>query len=82
MNTKAWQAQRTLVELLNGIKKGAVGERSEFCVSQVEETLGFAAGRYFVNETFVGESKEKGTTVITGVFSQYLCFLLFAEDLY
>lgn len=69
MNTKAWQAQRTLVELLSGIKKGAVGERSEYCVNQVEETLGFAAGRYFVNETFGGESKEKGTTVITGVLT-------------
>lgn len=66
MNTEAWQAQRSLLETLTGVKKGAVGDRAEYCISQVEETLGFAAGRYFVNETFAGESKTKGTKVITG----------------
>ncbi|KAE9406762.1 zincin [Gymnopus androsaceus JB14] len=71
MDTEAWQAQRTLVETLNGIKKGAVGERSEYCVGQVEQALGFAAGRYFVNETFGGESKEKGTKVITDIVKAF-----------
>lgn len=65
----AWKAQRTLVEELSGIKKGAVGDRGEYCVQQVEDTLGMAAGRYFVNETFGGDSKEKGTKVITGLFT-------------
>jgi len=68
MSTDAWQAQRTLYETLSGIKKGAVGDRAEYCVGQVEEKMGFAAGRYFVNETFAGESREKGTKVITGMF--------------
>ncbi|KAE9406756.1 zincin [Gymnopus androsaceus JB14] len=71
MDTEAWQAQRTLVEMLSGIKKGAVGERSEYCVGQVEQALGFAAGRYFVNETFGGESKEKGTKVITDIVKAF-----------
>lgn len=71
MGTEAWQAQRTLVETLSGIKKGAVGDRAEYCVGQVEGALGFAAGRYFVNETFSGESKEKGTKVITGEFFEH-----------
>ncbi|GAW06292.1 endothelin-converting enzyme 1 [Lentinula edodes] len=31
MGTEAWQAQRTLVETLSGIKKGAVGDRAEYC---------------------------------------------------
>lgn len=66
MDTEAWQAQRTLLETLSGIKKGAIGDRAEYCVGRVESTLGFATGRYFVNETFSGESKEKGTKVITG----------------
>lgn len=65
-NTEAWQAQRTLLEALTGIKRGAVGDRAEYCIGQVEENLGFAAGRYFVNETFGGDSREKGTKVITG----------------
>ncbi|KAJ3510592.1 hypothetical protein NLJ89_g4586 [Agrocybe chaxingu] len=69
MGTEAWQTHRTLLETLTGIKKGAVGDRAEYCVNQVENTLGFAAGRYFVNETFGGDSKEKGTKVITGTLA-------------
>lgn len=65
-STEAWQAQRTLLETLTGIKKGAVGDRSEQCIGQVENSLGFASGRFFVNETFGGDSREKGTKVITG----------------
>lgn len=72
MSTEAWQAQRTLQETLTGIKKGAVGDRAEYCIGKVEESLGFAAGRYFINETFTGESREKGTKVITGL-SQLCC---------
>lgn len=66
MSTEEWRAQRTLQEFMTGIKKGAVGDRSEYCISKVEETLGFAVGRYFVNETFGGDSRETGTKVITG----------------
>ncbi|KAJ7632180.1 hypothetical protein FB45DRAFT_1057317 [Roridomyces roridus] len=58
MSTEAWQAQRTLLETLTGIKKGA-------------SSLGFAAGRYFVNETFGGDSREKGTKVITDIVKAF-----------
>jgi len=51
---------------LGGIKKGAVADRWETCVAMSEGALGFAVGRYFVNETFGGASKEEGTQVITG----------------
>ncbi|KAF7359341.1 Endothelin-converting enzyme 1 [Mycena sanguinolenta] len=71
MATEAWQAQRALVETLTGIKKGAVGDRAEYCVGKVEQTLGFAAGRYFVNETFGGDSREKGTKVITDIIAAF-----------
>lgn len=66
MSTESWKATRTLQEVLQGIKPGAIGDRAEYCVNSVDEALGFAAGRYFVNETFAGDSKEKGTKVITG----------------
>jgi endothelin-converting enzyme len=66
LNTEAWKAQRSLQETLEGIKEGAVGDRSETCVTHTENALGFAVGRYFVNETFGGSSREKGTKVITG----------------
>ena len=79
MTTEAWQVQRSLVETLTGIKKGAVGDRAEYCIGKVEETLGFAAGRYFVNETFRGDSREKGTKVISG---SLCCFSHFFVDVY
>jgi len=71
MNTEAWQAQRTLLEALTGIKKGAVDDRGEFCVGKVEETLGFAAGRFFVKETFGGDSRAKGTKIITDIVDAF-----------
>nr|GAT59620.1 endothelin-converting enzyme 1 [Mycena chlorophos] len=71
MATEAWAAQRTLLETLTGIKKGAVGDRAEYCVGKVESTLGFAAGRYFVNATFGGDSREKGTKIITDIVQAF-----------
>ena len=71
LETEAWKAQRTLVEALQGIKKGAVGDRGEYCVEQVEKAMGFAAGRYFVNETFGGDSKEKGENVIFDIIKAF-----------
>jgi endothelin-converting enzyme len=71
LNTDAWQAQRTLLEALTGIKRGAVGDRGEYCVGVVEQTLGFAAGRFFANETFGGESRKKGTQVITNIVKAF-----------
>ena len=68
MGTEAWKATRSLEERLRGIKPGAVGDRAEYCVGQVEAAMGFAAGRYFVEEVFGGASREKGTKVITGEF--------------
>lgn len=75
LNTESWKAVRSLQETLRGLKKGAVSDRSETCVGYVEDALGFAAGRYFVNETFGGESKQKATNVITG----RTCFVLFLK---
>lgn len=50
--------------MLSGIKPGAVGDRGEYCVNQVDQALGFATGRFFVNETFAGDSQDKATGVI------------------
>lgn len=67
-STESWKAVRHLQEVLQGIKPGAVGDRAEYCANSVDQALGFATGRYFVNETFGGDSKEKGTKVITGAY--------------
>ncbi|KAI0636818.1 Metalloprotease [Trametes polyzona] len=71
LETEAWKATRSLQEVLRGIKKGAVGDRAEYCVSRVETAMGFAAGRYFVNETFGGASREKATKVITDIIEAF-----------
>jgi endothelin-converting enzyme len=80
--TDAWKAQRSLFEFLSGVKKGAVGDRAEFCVSKAEQTLGFAVGRYFVNETFGGDSKEKGTKVIKGERHFQLTYIWYSQPVY
>ena len=64
--TEVWKANRELVGTLQGIKKGQEPDRSEWCIQKVEDTLGFGAGRFFVQEAFGGDSKKKGTKVITG----------------
>ena len=71
LETEAWKAQRTLVEALQGIKKDAVGDRGDYCVQKVEEAMGFAAGRYFANETFGGDSREKGENVIFDIIKAF-----------
>ena len=71
LETEAWKAQRTLAEALQGIKKGAIGDRGEYCVERVEEAMGFAAGRYFANETFGGDSRERGEKVIFDIIKAF-----------
>lgn len=53
-STDVWKAKRELDELLRGLKKGAMDDREEWCLQRVESTLGFAGGRFFVEEVFGG----------------------------
>lgn len=63
-STRVWKAVRSLQETLQGLKKGVIGDRGEWCLGKVEEALGFAAGRFFVQETFGGDAREKAESVI------------------
>ncbi|KAL4074557.1 hypothetical protein V8B97DRAFT_2022777 [Scleroderma yunnanense] len=65
--TEAWKAVRQLREHLDGLRPGAIGERSEFCIRKVESAMGFATGRYFVNETFPGNSRAKSSEIISNI---------------
>jgi endothelin-converting enzyme len=40
--TDAWKVVRELKEVLNGLKKGAVPDRAEYCAGQVSNTMGYA----------------------------------------
>jgi endothelin-converting enzyme len=66
VSTESWKIIRQLREVLQGIKPDAVGARSEFCINTVDQTLGFATGRYFVQETFGNASRETSMKVIQG----------------
>ncbi|KAF8610076.1 zincin [Ceratobasidium sp. AG-I] len=70
-STLVWKAVRTLQETLQGLKKGVIGDRGEWCLGKVEEALGFAAGRFFVQETFGGDAREKAESVIENVISAF-----------
>ncbi|KAG8995664.1 hypothetical protein FRB94_008889 [Tulasnella sp. JGI-2019a] len=69
--TEVWKARRELDELLQGLKKGAVDPRDDFCLAKVENSLGFAAGRFFVQETFGGESHRKAASVIDDIITTF-----------
>ncbi len=62
------QAQQALVESLQGIKKGQVPDRSDWCVQLVENSMGFAAGRFFVQETLeaIARSKSERSVMLPG----------------
>ena len=66
--TEAWKINRQLVEVLNGLKKGAVGDRAEWCVRAVDDALGYASGRFFVAKSFAGDSKRQAASLISSVY--------------
>jgi len=41
--TDAWKVVRELKEVLNGLKRGAVPDRAEYCAKQVSNTMGYAS---------------------------------------
>lgn len=61
--TPLWQGYRNLEEALKGIKPGTVDDREEWCTSTVEDALGFAVGRFFIERKFTGISGFKFTSV-------------------
>ncbi|KAI6009923.1 Metalloprotease [Pisolithus microcarpus] len=69
--TEAWKAVRQLRENLDGLRPGAIGKRTEFCLRKVESAMGFATGRYYVNATFPGDSREKASEVIQNIVNAF-----------
>ncbi|KAF8758456.1 Peptidase family M13 [Rhizoctonia solani] len=47
------------------------GRPGEWCLGKVEEALGFAAGRFYVQKAFGGDSRKKAESVITNVISAF-----------
>jgi endothelin-converting enzyme len=65
--TEAWKVNRQLIEVLSGLKKGAVGDRAEWCVTAVDAALGYASGRFFVAKAFAGDSKRQAASLISSM---------------
>lgn len=51
-------------EILAGLKKGAVPDRAEHCAKQVSNVMGYATGRFFVQQAFGGDSKDRASALI------------------
>ncbi|EJD52946.1 zincin [Auricularia subglabra TFB-10046 SS5] len=69
--TDEWKAWKELDQTVKGIKKGVVTDRAEWCLDQVENRLGYAVGRFFAQESFGGDSQEKGVGVIKGIIGAF-----------
>jgi len=52
------QETRRLEEVLRGLKRGTEENRQDVCLSNVDEIIGYIAGREFVREAFSPEAKE------------------------
>ncbi|KXN82890.1 Membrane metallo-endopeptidase-like 1 [Leucoagaricus sp. SymC.cos] len=71
MGMEAWQVQRSLYNALIGSQASTVGGCGEYCVSRIINTLRFAMGRYFVNEAFTGDSRERTTVIVSNIVKAF-----------
>ena len=58
---KAWE---DFSKVLAGIDPNVKKERWKTCVREMDNTLGFLAGEFYVRKTFGGDAKERGRLVI------------------
>lgn len=52
LNTEPWRVVNEFSQALNGIKKGTPIDREKWCLAKLQGSLGFMAGRFFVNDVF------------------------------
>lgn len=56
---------------LVGLPEDAKKPRKDYCLDQIDENLGFLAGRYFVQRAFPGQSKAFAEEVIEAVIQAF-----------
>ncbi|KAL7750796.1 hypothetical protein RI367_003753 [Sorochytrium milnesiophthora] len=61
-----------LKEKVQGVKGGVEAPRWETCVRTVDRIMGFAAGRWFIEERFGGNSRAEARSLIDGVLNAFV----------
>lgn len=51
-------------QFLMGVKKGTPVDREKWCLNRVQDSLGFMAGRFFVNEVFGKSARQKAFDLV------------------
>jgi endothelin-converting enzyme len=63
-DSKTRKAYEDFAKVLAGIDPNVKKDRWKTCVREMDETLGFLAGEFYVRKTFGGNAKERGRLVI------------------
>jgi endothelin-converting enzyme len=66
---KPWE---TFSKVLAGIDPNVKKERWKTCVREMDNTLGFLAGEFYVRKTFGGNAKERGRLVIEQIKDAFI----------
>jgi len=66
---KPWE---TFSKELGGIDPNVKKERWKTCVREMDNTLGFLAGEFYVRKTFAGNAKERGRLVIEQIKDAFI----------
>lgn len=66
---KPWE---TFSKVLAGIDPNVKKERWKTCVREMDNTLGFLAGEFYVRKTFGGKAKEQGRLVIEQIKDAFI----------
>ncbi|KAF8298254.1 zincin [Clavulina sp. PMI_390] len=71
LETEPWRIVTEFSQALNGIKKGTPVDRGKWCLGQMQGSLGFMAGRFFVEDVFSPSSREKAFDVVDSIITAF-----------
>ena len=71
-DSKTRKSYENFAKILAGIDPNVKKERWKTCVREMDETLGFLAGEFYVRKTFGGTSKERGRMVIEQIKDAFI----------
>ncbi|CAO1629004.1 unnamed protein product [Sympodiomycopsis kandeliae] len=61
----------SLARHIRGVALDAKEDRSKVCLSELNEALGFMAGRYFVREAFSPSARDKAANIIKSIVASF-----------
>jgi endothelin-converting enzyme len=71
-DSKTRKSYEDFSKTLAGIDPNVKKERWKTCVREMDETLGFLAGEFYVRKTFGGSAKERGRMVIEQIKDAFI----------